>query len=94
MKACFQFAVDRRELPFSPMTTVKMPTKDKFTTKFKDVREARALTVGEECALFAELDRKTASTERYVYRYRDAFIMDINTGLRLGELVALDQYTR
>ena len=90
MNDCFRFAVDRQEIPFSPMQTVKMPAKEKFKTKRKDAQEARALKVEEETAFFAELDRKTASTDRYVYRYRDAFTLDINTGLRIGELVALD----
>ena len=90
MHSCFEFAVERRDLPYSPMQTVKMPPKDKFATKRKDAEEARHLTEEEEESFFAELDRKTAATDRYIYRYRDAFILDINTGLRLGELTALD----
>lgn len=90
MHACFQFAVERHDLQYSPMQTVKMPAKSKFVTKRKDSENARHLTAEEEAAFFAELDRQTASTRRYIYRYRDAFILDINTGLRLGELVALD----
>ena len=90
MHSCFQFAVERHELPYSPMQTVKMPKKDKFTTKRKDSENARHLTESEEQIFFAELDRQTASTKKYVYRYRDAFILDINTGLRIGELIALD----
>lgn len=90
MNACFQFALDRGELAKSPMQTVKMPRKDKFVTKRKDNENARHLSEDEEAAFLAELDRKTGSTGRYVYRYRDAFILDLNTGLRIGELVALN----
>lgn len=90
MNACFKFAVVRREIPYNPLDSVSMPRKDKFVTKRKDNENARHLTEDEEAAFLAELDRKTGSTGRYVYRYRDAFILDLNTGLRIGELVALN----
>lgn len=90
LNACFEFAVKRNDLVRSPMLTVNMPAKSKFTKKRKDSENARHLTHDEEALFFAELDRTTASTKKYVYRYRDAFILDVNTGLRIGELIALD----
>ena len=90
LNACFTFAEARHDVYESPMRTVTMIPKVKFDTKRKNSDEARNLTDDEETAFLAEIDRKTAATNRYVYRYRDAFILDLNTGMRLGELVALD----
>ena len=90
LNACFRFADDRHDVSENPMRTVEMPKKTQFATKRKDNESARNLTVEEEEAFLAELDRKTASIGKYVYRYRDAFILALNTGMRIGELIALD----
>jgi len=90
MHACFDFAVKRDDITKSPMLTIKMPAKAKFNTKRKNSENARHLTAEEEAAFLTEIDRTTASTHKPVYRYRDAFILDLNTGLRIGELIALD----
>lgn len=89
LNACFTFAEARHDVYESPMRTVTMIPKVKFETKRKS-DDARHLTEDEEAAFLAEIDRKTASTDRYIYRYRDAFILDLHTGMRLGELTALD----
>lgn len=90
LHACFMFAEERHDVRESPMRTVRMLPKATFTTKRKDAEDARHLTEDEEAAFLAEIDRQTASTKKPVYRYRDAFILDLNTGMRIGELVALD----
>lgn len=87
---CLKYAVSKGALVRSPMQTISMQPKHKFTTKKKDAEEARALSAEELENFKAELDRKTAATNHFVYRYHDAFILDVHTGLRIGELVALD----
>lgn len=89
LNACFTFAEARHDVYESPMRTVTMIPKVKFETKRKS-DDARHLTEDEEEAFLAEIDKQTASTKKYIYRYRDAFILDLNTGMRLGELTALD----
>lgn len=90
MNDCFGYAVDKHELLFSPMQALSMLPKRTFTTKKKDGEQARHLTQDEWKSFQAEIDRKTAATGRQVYRYRDAFILDVNTGMRIGELIGLD----
>jgi integrase len=67
------------------MRKVGMPAKVNF-----EQEDTRALTVAEEQALLQELERTYASSGNKVYQYRDAYRLLLNTGLRLGELVALD----
>jgi integrase len=81
----FDHAVKNGDLPLNPMATVGAPTKANF-----DHEDTRALTVAEEQALLQELERTYVSSGKYVYQYRDAYRLLLNTGLRLGELVALD----
>lgn len=90
MNDCFKYAVLKRELEFSPMDTVKMMPKDQFATKRKDEENARHLTEKEVKIYLGELQRTTASIGSYIYRYRDAFIVLLNTGMREGELIALN----
>lgn len=89
LNACFTFAEARHDVYESPMRTVTMIPKVKFESRRKS-DDARHLTEDEETAFLAEIDRQTASTKKYIYRYRDAFILDLHTGMRLGELTALN----
>lgn len=88
MHDCFRNAVERRDLQYSPLATVRMPHRSTFSAK-QSPKSERHLTADEVEALCSELDRKTG-TGKYVYRYRNAFILGLHTGLREGELIALD----
>ena len=82
---CLDHAVKNGDLSTNPMATVGAPSKANF-----DQADTRALTQEEETALLAELDRKFVSSGREVYNYKYAYILLLNTGMRLGEVVALD----
>lgn len=85
MNGCFKYAVLKEEINKNPMSLVGLPSKHLFEAK-----EIRWLTAEEEKVFLSELDRKAISSGSYWYGYRDAFILDLNTGLREGELIALD----
>lgn len=83
MNAMLNYAVIKEDLVRSPMLTVKMLSKDTFEKKdirFFSETECRAIT--EECS-------RVYKTSKPVYQYGDAIILILNTGLRLGEAVAL-----
>lgn len=82
---CMEHAVKSGDLSRNPMVTVGAPSKANFEQK-----DTRALSREEEQALLTELGRTYASSGRPVYNYRFAFILLLNTGMRLGELLALD----
>lgn len=82
---CFKHAVIIRDIPFDPTLTVIGPSASTFGNK-----DVRSLTEDEEVALLEELDQKWVSSGLPVYIYKDAFIILVNTGLRQGELLALD----
>lgn len=82
---CMEHAVKSGDLSRNPMATVGAPSKANFEQK-----DTRALSREEEQALLTELERTYASSGRPVYNYRFAFILLLNTGMRLGELLALD----
>lgn len=90
LNACFRFAEDRHDVVDNPMKTVEMPKARLFDARDNGRDGVKNLTEDEERVFLAEIERKTASTNRYIYRYRDAFVLALNSGLRIGELVALD----
>lgn len=90
MAECFRYSVKKQELSHSPMDVVKLPSKSSFASGKAGYAGARHLTEEEEKALLSELNRVSAANGIPVYRYRDAFILLLNTGMREGELVALD----
>lgn len=81
---CFLHATIKGDLPRNPMLIVQGPLASNF-----DKKEVRALTEEEEKALLEELGKKW-TTGAPKYCYRDAFILMLNTGIREGEMVALD----
>lgn len=82
---CLSHAVKAHDIDLNPMIVVGAPTKANF-----EKNDTRALTSEEEKAFLAELDRKYVSSGNPVYNYKDAFILVLNTGLRIGEVIALD----
>lgn len=85
MNACFKHAFLKKDINDNPMLVVECPSASNYESK-----DARALSVEEEDKLIKELNRKYVSSGGLVYTYRDAYITILNTGLRLGEMVALD----
>lgn len=83
IKVLTRRAVIEEILPKDPMLLIEMPKKATFEQKeirFFTKREIAAIT--EEC-------RRCYSTGNPVYIYGDAYILAMNTGLRVGELIAL-----
>ena len=84
LNECMEFAVDKEYLLKNPCRQVKMPKKENF-----DKKDIRILTE-EEIALFKETatsQRKTMPIPKYQYGLIITLI--IYTGLRVGELCAL-----
>lgn len=84
LRSCLEHAVKKGDITSNPMNAVIPPARSKYAFK-----EAHALSPEEEKALFEELFSEF-STGKPKYSYRDAFVVMINTGLREGEMVALD----
>lgn len=84
LNSCLKHAALKGDIPKNPMDLVQGPSPAGFEAK-----QIRALTTDEEKAIFHELEAKWA-TGNLKYPYKDAFIIMLNTGLREGEMVALD----
>ena len=83
LNAALKFATVKRDIPYNPMLPVIMPEKTLFEKK--EIRFFDA----QECALLIEECRRTYSTGKLVYVYADVFILMLNTGIRMGEAIAL-----
>ena len=84
LNSCLQHASLKDDIPKNPMILVQGPSPSGFESK-----QIRALTKEEEDILFQEL-ATTWSTGSPKYSYKDAFIVMLNTGLREGEMIALN----
>lgn len=78
-------ATIKKDIAENPMLLVNMLSKETFDTK-----EIRFFN-RKECALIVEEAMREYSTGRRIYLYGDAFILILNTGLRLGELLGLEK---
>lgn len=67
----------------NPMAAVKMLASSEFEKK-----EIRYFNE-EECSLIIEESSREYSTGKPVYQYADAYILMLNTGIRLGEAIGL-----
>lgn len=83
MNAVLKHAVIADDIVKNPMLLVQMPEKKVF-----EQHEIRAFTKEETLAIVEEAGR-TYSTGKPIYANGDAFILMLNTGLRIGELSAL-----
>lgn len=86
MNNCFKHAVKAKDISDNPMIAVEMPAQSTFERK----REIRALNDDEVKKLLSELERRYISSGNSAYQYKDVFIVVLHTGMRLGEVVALD----
>lgn len=90
VSAVLTHALIKGDIDKNPMLLVKMPNKAQFETK-----EIRIFSETESRLILEESQRKY-STGAPVYVYGDAYILMLNTGLRVGELIGLnkDDYNR
>ncbi len=85
LNAALKFATIKRDISYNPMLPVIMPEKTLFEKK--EIRFFDA----QECALIIEECRRTYSTGKPVYVYADVYILMLNTGIRMGEAIALEK---
>ncbi|MCM1276477.1 MAG: tyrosine-type recombinase/integrase [Lachnospiraceae bacterium] len=83
LNACLTLGTAKNEIIRNPMLTVTLPAKTKQETK-----EIRAYNRNEINAIVQECTRKYQNG-KYVYRYGYAFLLMLNTGIRLGEALYL-----
>lgn len=85
MKQVLTHATLRDDLTKNPILLVKMPDKRQFPEK-----EIRFFN-NEECAHLIEEAGRRYSTGRPIYVYADAYILMLNTGIRMGEAIGLEK---
>lgn len=83
LNACLNMGVARNELVRNPMLTVTLPKMTEQETK-----EVRPYTKSEMEAIVKECTRQYKNG-KYVYRYGYAYLLMVNTGIRLGEALYL-----
>lgn len=83
LNSCLNMGTARKEIIRNPMLTVTLPVRTKQETK-----EVRAYTRNEVSAIVKECTRRYKNG-KYVYRYGYAFLLMLNTGIRLGEALYL-----
>lgn len=79
----FEHATIADDVAKNPMLLVNMLAESEFEKK-----EIRYFTE-EECALLIEESSRQYSTGKLVYQYADAYVLMLNTGIRLGEAIGL-----
>lgn len=80
---CFRTGVIQRTVVFNPALGVTVPAKKTFAKA--EIRYYNDEEVGKLCAAA----QSVYSNGKRIYRLGDAIIVDLNTGLRLAELLAL-----
>lgn len=85
VNAVLTYAFNKRDIPSNPALLAARPNKANFPKK-----EIRYFTK-EEAALITEECGRLYNTGTRVYPYGDAFILALHTGLRMGELIALQK---
>lgn len=84
LKMGLNVAVHDHKIPFNPMDGVVLPTSTSFEQK-----ELQVFTPDEVKLIVDECGRTGITTGTPIYKYADAYILDFNTGLRMGEILAL-----
>lgn len=80
---CFKTGVTQKTVSFNPASGVTIPRRDSFgktTLKYY---------TSEEAALISKAAREKWGNGKDMYRLGNVIILDLNTGLRMGELLAL-----
>lgn len=85
VNAVLTYAFNKRDILSNPALLAARPNKANFPKK-----EIRYFTK-EEAALITEECGRLYNTGTRVYPYGDAFILALHTGLRMGELIALQK---
>ena len=91
-----KYATKNKYIRFNPMDNVEMPSEDEYTKKEKEIS---VYTDQEICTLLNAIYEKQDSTKRYkpdaptqkerLFRFAALFDLMLNTGMRLGETLAL-----
>lgn len=84
LNGCFKHALNKCDIVSNPMSLVKIPS------KFREIhkKDIKVFTEKEVALIQEELNRKY-SNGTSVYLYGEAYIIMLNTGLRMGELLGL-----
>lgn len=85
VNAVLTYAFNKRDIIYNPATLASKPNESNFKK-----REIRYFSK-EEMALITEECSRLYNTGTRVYPYGDAFILALHTGLRMGELIALQK---
>lgn len=85
VNAVLTYAFNKRDIVYNPATLASKPNESNFEKK-----EIRYFNK-EEMALITEECGRLYNTGTRVYPYGDAFILALHTGLRMGELIALQK---
>lgn len=85
INAVLTYAFNKRDIPYNPALLAAKPNESNFEKK-----EIRYFTK-EEAARITEECGRLYNTGTRVYPYGDAFILALHTGLRMGELIALQK---
>ena len=86
---CFKSGVEKRTLPYNPVAGVILPAKDKFKQETKDDDGDVKFYSVAEANMICEAAIRRYGNGKQIYRLGYAIILDLNTGLRDGELRAL-----
>ncbi len=85
VNAVLTYTFNKRDIVYNPATLASKPNESNFEKK-----EIRYFNK-EEMALITEECGRLYNTGTRVYPYGDAFILALHTGLRMGELIALQK---
>ncbi|MDF2543073.1 MAG: site-specific integrase [Herbinix sp.] len=86
LNQCFKHAVKHKEMDFNPAELVVMPKRKLYPVKTK---EAYSLTDDEMIAIKDIADKLRKNGQPF-YRYAWVYMVMMNTGLRVGEIIALE----
>lgn len=84
LHSCLDYAVKNRKLPYNPCINVSKPSKEKFvkkTIRFFNDEEIKQFIIAARI-----IDNKTNLPKE---KYGEAYILNLYTGLRIGELTGL-----
>ena len=87
LKDMYSFAYHNNEIERNPMEIVRLPRKSLCA---KQVKETFSLTPDEIMLLKEACLEKKANSTLYKYRYGLIYLFMLNTGLRVGEMLALE----